>query len=216
MSELRRHIMMQQVGGVLPLPSEYQAVEWIENIDGYALWNTGIIIPYPCIAETKCLLSKTNTYGIWGQDTYERSLVFGNGITYQGRDVVSYRTSNLIGTSLGYSIDIVQSDTLVNCIIDIYTGKVILNGTEYRGGSPSQALRPLLIGSHYDNSGNPFPRGRAFAKICKLTFTTYNNRFLADFIPCYRKSDMVPGFYELVSRQFITSQGGSVGVGPDV
>lgn len=44
-----------------------------------------------------------------------------------------------------------------------------------------------------------------------------NDAILMDLYPCYRKSDSVPGFWDTVSKQFLTNAGsGSFTVGPDV
>ena len=44
-----------------------------------------------------------------------------------------------------------------------------------------------------------------------------NNVILMDLYPCYRKSDNTPGFWDTVSKQFLTNAGsGSFSVGPDV
>lgn len=48
-------------------------------------------------------------------------------------------------------------------------------------------------------------------------FDNQTNAVIADYVPCYRKSDSEPGMYDLVSKTFYTNQGtGEFLVGPDV
>ena len=76
-------------------------------------------------------------------------------------------------------------------------------------------IRFWLFGAHYNNS----TKGEKCSQISVYSFVLRNdsNTIIADLIPCYRKSDNVPGMWDVVSKTFLTNSGsGQFTVGPNV
>lgn len=71
----------------------------------------------------------------------------------------------------------------------------------------------IFIGKYKQGSSPYFTGNIYYVKFASIA--TGNS--VKEFVPCYRKSDGVPGFYETVNNLFYTNDGsGTFGVGPDV
>lgn len=76
-------------------------------------------------------------------------------------------------------------------------------------------IRYWLFGAHYNNG----TKGEKCSQISVYSFVLRNdsNTIIADLIPCYRRSDNVPGMWDVVSKTFLTNSGsGQFTVGPNV
>ena len=91
------------------------------------------------------------------------------------------------------------------------TGVSGWNKTSTRSRALANTGNPMYLFTN--NSSSWCYKGR-FGQV-----TAYNssNAVIMDLYPCYRKSDNTPGFWDTVSKQFLTNAGsGSFSVGPDV
>ena len=74
----------------------------------------------------------------------------------------------------------------------------------------------LAIFARASNSDDRF-RGRVYSLLAYDYLNNPNGQCIADFSPCYRKSDNVAGFWDRINRRFYTNVGtGTFIVGPDI
>lgn len=196
------------------VPDGYQEVEYLQS-SGTQFINTGFVFPSDLSRriEIKFMLLGNRTHSVGG--TYNDAIggasmfgfpgyVDGNGL-YEILSSGAYVLSN---ASVGSAMTVVfnnashyvtENGTAVlslisgayNCSLPFYLFGVNFNGSLLFGGSTR------IYSFKYYNSST--------------------NALLADYVPCYRKSDNVAGFWDVVSETFKTNSGsGSFTVGPTV
>lgn len=190
-------------GGGGLLPPEYQQVEYLYSSNKPYI-DTGIIIPdnYEKISvRIESLSAEGRYFGTWRVDGY------ASIIPYKG-------TGPFDKIFIGGS-DLTVATTQINTVydMDLTADSGALSGTycgasvnrQYSGVVKSDKTELLFRGS----TGS-------YARI--YYFKLYTSAGLVrDFIPCYRKSDNVPGMYDLVTSTFFTNAGsGEFTVGNDV
>lgn len=112
-----------------------------------------------------------------------------------------------------FSKSVFPNDTFVD--IDINKNVCKVNGTQVVSVTASTfttTTYPFLLFVH-NNIGTPvdFLRGR----VSRIKIT--DGSIQHDYISCYRRSDMKPGMYDLVGRQFYTNSGtGEFLLGPSI
>lgn len=112
-----------------------------------------------------------------------------------------------------FSKSVFPNDTFVD--IDINKNVCKVNGTQVASVTASTfttTTYPFLLFAH-NNIGTPvdFLRGR----VSRIKIT--DGSIQHDYISCYRRSDMKPGMYDLVGRQFYTNSGtGEFLLGPSI
>lgn len=204
---LRRHIMMQQAGGILP--SEYQQVDYIQTT-----WYAQFGGPY---VDTGYAFSSENQgismdcellrfYGNWYSSrlggayaTNKRSigLYFGTGSLYvgAGSDDVSTGISASLNERFSLDIEVTSSNVTVT--------KNSSTSTFSHSGSSINGLNYYLFCSNEGGS----PRYNAEMRVYGHVVLSDNGVIVRDLYPCYRKSDSVNGFYDIIGRVFYTNSG---------
>lgn len=214
MISIRRNLMakIRQSGGGR-LPAEYQEVEFLQSagaqcIDtgfsgrsGYSAWYS---ISFDRITTTlQQVFASTST----GDQRLYFPYAESNGCwAYAYRTVKN--TSDAVVASQKYSVfaKLINSEQTV--MID---GNVIASGTV----STSIANGTNL----YLFAANATNRRYSYAKI--YDFRLYDHteeRYVANYVPCYRKADGKPGMYDLTTDSFFVNRntGADFTVGPDV
>lgn len=207
------------------LPPEYQKVEWLGAIDGMAgAYIDSGIIPYIGLNfETK-----------FAQTTYPFDSQYVVDCTMFGLDEGSYESGfcmqlyNRRGLGIqfhmGYSA--LDNHTFTGIIPDsdvfaVYKyedGNCYINNslvlTDNKFVPLSQDLSIYIFALNRNGVVSPGIVNNLRFEFLRLYDS---NGDVAHFIPCYRKTDKVPGMYDIVRRQFFVNSGsGSFTVGPDV
>lgn len=178
------------------LPAEYQEVEYIQSVKNDQQWiDTGIPITYSLVMEiTFAIVSVVGSYYVMGE--YANN----NGAFY-------LYTSSKFQTAYGCS----YANTTVNADTEKHTFRysfdnantiVSENGQQILSKSK---ISPLATSNSIIIAGSKIRNQLS----CKTySFVAYDNGVkVADFIPCYRKSDDKPGMYDLVTETFLVNQG---------
>lgn len=187
MSELRRHIMMQQAGGGV-LPDEYQQVEYVLTYDGYI--NLGLL-PYSKLRiETGFVKHKLDTVSFGCRLNYYTGL---------------YQYSNRFDLSYPGADSYVYSSMAVNVRYDVVLG--YKNGTlileidgqyirSYSNIDTNRGIDFLILGG---NNGGSLNGGN-----CKMYYCKFFNDDVPvlDLVPCYRKADNIAGMYDILGGVF--------------
>ena len=183
-----------------PLPSEYQEVEYIES--------TGTQYISPGI---------TTDSGVYWYAKFSITKLLGDG--YEHYNTIIGQTG-LPQIAIGYNVWSVG-----NRYISIPFAPVA--DTIYEATLNEDGLGSLYINNQdttLKRTGVVSPRilsndsGGTYAKLYSAKFINRTtNDAIANFIPCYRKSDNVAGLYDLVNSEFYTNRGtGTFIVGEDV
>lgn len=185
------------------VPSDYQAVQYLEGAQNRnVVFDTGITPAASDFVSVRfSILSTTSTPALFGSTGYYAT--FTNVITlYKGSTNKSY-PYNL---SQVYEVQFVNGDT-VRWSTD---GGETFEDSAFvssETGSYSFALCSMKNGANSYLTTNL----AASKRIYRATIQD------AEFVPCYRKSDSVPGFWNRRDEVFITNvQDGVVIVGPDL
>lgn len=204
----RRRLLMARVkSSEGQLPVEYQEIEYLES-SGEAQW---IDVGFP-ITDT---LSMELTFsavtlipGKYYMGFYAGNLgdfyIYNGGGKFQVIYGCSYAgiTGNPIDTiKHTYYMAFENGNAVVK-----ENGNIIISVTKY---NPLRTNRNIRIAGPYLTNQN---------KVRTYSYKAFNGEnTVADFVPCYRKSDNKPGMYDRVSRQFFINQGnGDFLVGPDI
>lgn len=187
------------------LPAEYQKVEYLEST-GAAQWiDVGFPITDSLSMElTFSAVTIENKYymGMYKENNGDFYLYASSGFFQTAYGSAYKNTTRELDTekhTFRFSLDSTQAIVTEN-------GETIWSTNRY---SPLRIDRNIRIaGSSFSNAN----RSRTYA------FIAYDGaNKIADFIPCYRKSNNKPGMYDLVTKQFFTNAGYSKFlVGPDV
>lgn len=205
MSELRRHIMMQQRGGLLP--SEYQQVDRLNaninaylSIDYYPTQNTRIHIGMSnnnINGNAPIFGVRNESYvGVW---SFVRNFDFGGNGSYR------------------YNFSSMQQGVIYDIEIGYKNGspKLIVDGSELFQYPVREfsMTKPFLLWGGW-NGASLINNNSATFTFCEI----YESDVLQiSLYPCYRKSDNVAGMYDIVNDIFYTSAGtGTFIVGADV
>ena len=200
------------------LPAEYQEVEYLENTSEGAYINTGAV---PSLSGTKFhikyqMLSGSYLFGC-GRNPRLACVMRPYSIQfYIGSDgapsIVNYTLAGIFSKVVAFSGYLTGSETgrYLDITVDGTTSRFIPPDGAI-SGSFSDSLPFYLFAWQY---GDTLRTGRG--RIWGFSLETGGN-LVRDMVPCYRKADNVPGFYDLVSGSFSTNAGtGSFVTGADV
>lgn len=187
----------------LRLPSEYQEVEYIENT-GTQYIITDLLFP-------KELENPKIEWGFMQIAVPSGdNMVFG----YWSNGSIYYEVYN--STALSYaSIGKNHYDRISNANLtkDMFIAGVMTKETMYLNGysyatnaedTIDQSVRPMAIFAWNSTSGRTYTNKGA--RIYYLRFFDGNTK-MADYVPCYRKSDGEIGMYDTVTKTFYTNSG---------
>lgn len=191
-----------------PLPTDYQQVAYL-GTTGTQYINTGYKANYNTSVRTKVMFNETSaSQGIYcsrdgsvSSNTY--SLFIVN--TAFRHDYKSSQTTTSLKTSANTDYEISSNKNVLTINNKVY------NTATYTSFSASYNM--TLMASTVGGTGLAnYLNGRMY--YCKI----YDNDLLVrDLVPCYRKSDNKPGFYDILNNVFYTNAGtGEFTVGPNV
>lgn len=200
---IRRRMLIEQ--NKSRLPSAYQEVEWIGN-SGTQYIQTNY---YPSIDNVDITLSYMFTQtqsgdgmicGIQGSSTAQTLQVefYDRRAWYVGVGVTNFRNVLYgVGSVLNTKYDLHANHTLLT-----------VDGQSAGANNLRNSIwlpQPLSIFAWTNTYGN----AEFINKGCNIYQLTVkeNDSIVADFVPCYRKSDGEIGMYDTVSKTFFTNQG---------
>jgi len=187
------------------LPAEYQETEWIEGTRNLHLIDTGI----PGNRNTLIIEAKVKPGSfvrycpLWGNYLNENSNVT-RLISYNANSILSYINTKANG---GTSAVVIPSffGTDKTFVIRQERTKLTIDGTEYTiPANSSGTANNRNIAINAASTGNPSTSNSSIQRW--YYFRIFDGEIiLRDFIPCYRKSDMIAGMYDLVSNAFFAN-----------
>ena len=188
--------------------SEYCQVEWLESTGTQYIQTDYYPTNNMQLQARACRMGDINDY----QQLFGRR---GGGATIglylrRRNDTNCAYDFNFRGS---FSKSVFPNDTFVD--IDINKNVCKVNGTQVASVTASTfttTTYPFLLFAHSDKGRiADFLRGR----ISRIKIT--DGSIQHDYISCYRRSDMKPGMYDLISRTFLTNQGtGEFLLGPSI
>ena len=200
------------------LPAEYQEVEYLENTSEGAYINTGAV---PSLSGTKFhikyqMLSGSYLFGCGRNPRLACAMRPYSIQFFIGGDgspsVVNYTLAGIFSKVVAFSGYLTGSETgrYLDITVDGTTSRFIPPDGAI-SGSFSDSLPFYLFAWRY---GDTLRSGTG--RIWGFSMEVGGN-LIRDMVPCYRKADNVPGFYDLVSGSFSTNAGtGSFVTGADV
>ena len=185
------------------LPVEYQEVKYIENIDGTTPLETGYKFNFNNY-EFECKFSKDAVPAV------NQESVFGTKFSnnQQFRLYYAIRPAGKILFCISNKEDISISDFNTDAHTAKYVGgassqEVWYDGVQIRSYTytdlPSTTTFQLRLYKNADTDQS-FKGKIWYAKLRNISADTT----LLEYIPCYRKSDSMPGFYDLATDTFKT------------
>lgn len=192
------------------VPAAYQAVEYIQ-VDANGYIDTGIIpITATIQIETNVIVATTGSGVLFGVEGGYAAEHVG------GYDQIRFYYNN--GNTGGIAIAGIRTiGTEYHILFNAEGGKVLINGAEYGGSHTYKALSDRqysILVSCKRYGASPRDYGRWRYKDFIITDRS-DNTILADYRPCYRKSDSVSGMWDEVSKTFKVFTN-STSVGPDL
>ena len=196
------------------LPDAYQEVAYLQS-SGTQYINTGLAgsaFTSSAKVESKVRFTSVGSdqtiTGATDDQSYNSALVVKTNATQfhiASEDHDAYGGSPKANTDYTLVANFVKSGT---CTLSV-------NGTQVASGSFSGGVTSKSIYAFAKNMNNTieqYLKGRIY--YLKITI---NGSLKRNFVPCYRKSDSVAGFYDLVGGAFYTNKGsGTFTVGADV
>lgn len=193
---------MANAGGRL-LPAEYQQVEYLQSVypaGGTAAYGPRIDTGVGYFADFEVKCEKTDTtpvkyFGVSNDTCVQRYNAANPYYTFYNTSS-SYYMSNVNVYSLA--------------VVKWKDNQIYINNNFVTNFTKTNSSGSFTLFGAYQYFGNI----RIY--YCKLWDT--NGQLIRNMIPCYRKSDSVPGFYDLVNNTFYTNSGpgGSFIVGNNV
>lgn len=203
MMAIRRRVLM--ASRKKRLPSEYQEVEWIGN-DGTQYIMTNY---FPSVDNVDITCSYMFTRGqfgdgmicgIKGSSTAQTLQVefYNHSAWYVGVGRSNFRNVlNNVGATLNTKYELHANNTALTIDGQSVGVNTIRNNSWF-----PLPLSIFAWTTGYDEAAL-INKG---CNICQLTIKE-NNNVVADFVPCYRKSDGEIGMYDTVSKTFYTNAG---------
>ena len=127
----------------------------------------------------------------------------------KGRTQFSYSTSMFYGWGSGYTSSSLPLNTSKHTLTLSKDAFVLDDITVYTPSSSDfSSVSSLCLFARCIGSGNEIQVGYLSngMRIWRLDITT-DNTLVRDFVPVYRESDLKPGLYDLVNKQFYTNAG---------
>ena len=186
------------------LPGEYQEVEWIEST-GTQWINTRIPIdvfvnPNVTWILRFSLTNATRTQILGGANSNKKQIVvISNRLRADWANASDPYFSAILSTNTVYTI------SQRNGIYEFIDGSGNIESftiTKWNGGS-----YPFVLFAKSTNEEGTAVETSTRAYMRLYSFTIFGDTEIANFIPCYRKSDSEIGMYDTVSKTFYTNAG---------
>ena len=200
--------------------SEYCQVEWLEGIGNQQYINTGV---KPSATLCTRLVYSNPSYNSNIENIFfgaSSQLIYNKGSNYCMETFGNNNTWWAFGSSC-------TACSSINWISNqIYNIELNYNGSGQL--KIDGVVKATRSGQTSFPDLNLFLFGRNVAGSVDSTYSKYRNRLhrvqffnsttlIHDYIPCYRRSDMKPGMYDLISRTFLTNSGtGEFLLGPSI
>lgn len=203
---------MQQGGGIHPLPSEYQEVEYLSRGAGNSYFVFQLPREYnPCNATYRYRVRYPNK---------QLHAVYSAGISNFPQLRLFNENDNVLSAYNG-------GTSICNVVCD-YVGKWA--DIEFVVNSSSASIKAVVEGNTFTNTrGGNVGFTTSTARIGRIVQNYYYfngdlayieaedaNGYLFWMVACYRKSDNVAGFYDVVNNEFHPSDASPWIAGPDV
>ena len=203
-----------------PVPSSYQRVEWIGNTERAWIESGSARLPAAFRIEAKTKIDGYRTNATYGNI----AAAFQPGANTYGMEFAYKKEDNTIVMFQGAQSVIAPSN-----INDVLTVGAVCTGStvkvyqvvdgERTYGSEQSVTRDYthtLYGIFYaGTSGTSY--NQFIGRIYYFELYDSNDNLIAQYLPCYRKSDSVIGMYETVGGAFFTNKGeGSFTKGGDI
>lgn len=202
----RRRVLLAQVESGGRLPSAYQEVTCIIG-QGAQYIDTGYVLNSECRVQGRYNLYNTDdmlakVLALFGarDGAYNNTFAMFN---VTGAPRIDYGKTI---TTHSFSYNKANNRNVVD--FDLNAGIATVNGRTY---AFADSLKPftcpstaLIFAAHTGNTVDTrCPKGEIFY----LKITDENGIVVRDMVPCYRKSDVKPGMYDLVGKRFYTNAG---------
>lgn len=211
----RRRALMARVQSEPRLPAEYKEVEWI-GATGQQYFTSNIWLQDGITVDAVQTNGGGDCYlfGSRGNPASNRACFNGHYQTTAEAVYNSYYTyayTLFQDNDVFHHIILTQKDKIA---ISYFDGVEVLN--EIRGRSNIIEDQNSLFGVFGQRDTNGSFSFLYLGKVSSIKVLKDDN-LLADYVPCYRKSDDKPGMYDLVSDTFYINEGtGEFTVGADV
>lgn len=199
-----RQAMMSQMQPRLPI--EYQEVPFIIG-QGKQYIDTGYVLNSECRVQGRYVLYGTSSelrsvFALFGSrnDQYNNAFAIFNVAAAPRVDYGNTLETHSFSYAGGNDRNVLE--------FDLNAGIATVNGNTYAFADsrkpftcPSTAM---IFAAHTgDTIDTRCPQG----EIVYLKITDENGIVIRDMVPCYRKSDVKPGMYDLVGKRFYTNAG---------
>lgn len=177
------------------LPAEYQEVEWIKT-DGKAYLETGIVPTVDSAMEAVMSSQQQTTANFLGS----RDASSGTDKAFM---VASYNSAHKYGfMRWGYGVQTIAFDTDWHKFY-LSPSDAKVDDVSYTLSAPKSQTSALSI---YLFREHTVLSSTLYIYIALKYFKFWENgALIADYVPCYRKSDGVIGMYDMVSETFKTN-----------
>lgn len=196
------------------LPDEYQEVEYLEST-GTQYIDTGIMMAAGYTVKMNFidtgLVENRSYFGNMQSQNKKRFRISDNNKTF----AVSLLNSSNYYSDSSYSFSSYQMYEIELCA---------KNGEQYfsvNGEKVYTANESALEAASYNSAIFGICNNGVFENFSAIKLyylqILYNDILIREYIPCYRKSDNIPGLYDLVNNQFYTNAGtGTFLIGKDI
>lgn len=194
------------------IPMEYQEVAYLQS-SGQQYINAGMGANTIGRGYFKgFMLTATANMSLFGASG-STSSIETQALAYRPQDGHFYLDDNgymqaaATGSNRSFTVDFTVSNTALSVTVNGTTNSI--SGTV---GTITSVWFWIFACSYQGQN-----LGGISARITEAKLWNRSNSLIADFVPCYRKSDNVAGFYDLVRQRFFTNGGsGSFTVGGNV
>ena len=203
------------------VPSDYQRVEWIANSAQSYIQVDDKTLPSAFRVETKTKLAGYNTNSTYGNIL----AVFQRGASTYGVELAYKKEDSTVVMFMGAQSVITPSDVnaelVIGAVCDGSKVKVYLdnNGTRTYGieQSVTREYNTNDYGLFYAGTNLTASVNQFVGRMYWFRLYDGSDNLLAEYIPCYRRSDNVIGMYDTVAEVFYTNDGsGTFTKGADV
>lgn len=204
------------------IPSDYQPVEYLEaNGTQYIITDIPARDNIRTIIEAEPVTASPTVQCVLGGSA-KSSFPTRTNATFLGYNYDSSYRSYF----LGYNGSWIDIKNIVNA--NRYTFDISFKSQEmyfkrngvvewFNNNAATATTSDTTLAIFARRSGDDVFRGRVYNFLAYDYLNDSNGQCVADFSPCYRKSDNVAGFWDRISRQFYTNAGtGSFVVGPNI
>lgn len=201
------------------LPPGYQRVEYVSGT-GTQYIDTGIECTSDLCVDYEFLVPTMENLAICGGIAMVAPIFRHHASPYDFQPGAYMYALSEAQESFPVTIPSPQINTRYHVYVDPVSGDYTFEGDNYFVSSTATYRLPQrTTGRSYGILGRISNTGAIQGRKSQFYWFKFRRggKLIGDFIPCYRKSDNVPGMYDLVTNVFFTNAGtGTIGVGPDV